>query len=542
MAQSVPRRSRVAIIVTGLCLLPLIAYFAYCTWVKPISAYYADFDPEFPYVLNSLGMFNGTPYAYVDHPGTPLEIIGTILYALTYPWLRRSGESFILYHLQNPGLFLTLAHGFLLAASAACVWYVAGMRRRDAILLPAALGMLFFAIHPEGFATLITWSHNSFAFAFGTLYLVILFKALRGASGNLSTPQLIGFGLGAGLLATVTIYLTAWVFGAIAIVVIAYRVGGLTVSKALAAGFTIAAASLAGFFMGVSPVLAHMPYFFDWIGSLLSHRDRYLVGADNRPALVRLSANLVDLFQRAPVLFVTIAVLIVVAAVAFALWHRRIQRALVAWAFAAGTIGMIVTLTGFILDHPKLEFMLSAAAVVPVLAIALCDIFETENAIGPLHERIIAAVVLAGVAVSLGQAIGDQQAKADRVARVTAQTNAAIASYAQETGRQPSDLMVLWAYRSYSPCFALWFGNESTAKAFSRELRQLCYRQFELNIYGQNVVSGPGARPLDNYKWDVIVGCSDAFQIPLLRSLPAVETYPDTQLGCGSLTIAYNRR
>jgi len=228
--------------------------------------------------------------------------------------------------------------------------------------------------------------------------------------------------------------------------------------------------------------------------------------------------------------------------VAFALWRKRIQRARVAWAFAAGTIGMIVVLTGFILDHPKLEFMLSAAAVLPVLAIALFDIFETENVIGPLHERIIAAVVLAGVAVSLGQAIGDQQGKADRVARVTAQTNAAIASYAQETGRQPSDLMVLWAYRSYSPCFALWFGNESTAKAFSRELRQLCYRQFELNIYGQNVVSGPGARPLDDYKWDVIVGCSDAFQIPLLRSLPAVETYPDTQLGCGSLTIAYNRR
>ncbi len=542
MVQSVHPRSRVAIIATGLCLLPLIAYFAYCTWVKPVSAYYADFDPEFPYLLNSLGVFNGTQYAYVDHPGTPLEVIGTAIYALTYPWLGRSGEAFILYHLQNAGLFLTLAHGFLLAASAVCIWYAAGIRRRDAILLPSALAVMYFAIHPLAFSSLTTWSHNSFAFAFGTLYLVTLYSALQRSSGSLGTLKLIGFGLGAGLLATVTIYLAGWVFGAIAIVFIAYRPGGLTLSKALTAGVTIAAASLAGFFIGVSPVLAHMPYFFGWIRSLLSHRDLYLVGGDNRPALVRLSANLVDLFRRAPLLFVTIAALIVVAVVAFALWRKRIQRARVAWAFAAGTIGMIVVLTGFILDHPKLEFMLSAAAVLPVLAIALFDIFETENVIGPLHERIIAAVVLAGVAVSLGQAIGDQQGKADRVARVTAQTNAAIASYAQETGRQPSDLMVLWAYRSYSPCFALRFGNESTAKAFSRELRQLCYRQFELNIYGQNVVSGPGARPLDDYKWDVIVGCSDAFQIPLLRSLPAVETYPDTQLGCGSLTIAYNRR
>lgn len=542
MAHNERRRSRVAIIVSGLGLLPLLAYFAYCTWIQPISPYYADFDPEFPYLLNSMGVFNGAPYAYVDHPGTPLEVIGSAIYALTYPWLGRSGESFVLYQLQNPGLFLTLAHGFLLVASGACLAYLAWMRRKDAVLLPAALGALYFAIHPEAFATLVTWSHNSFAFAFGTLYLAVLYRALTRAPSGLTVLQLVGFGVWAGLLATVTIYLAAWILGAMAIVVITCRLRALGAWKSLGSAGMLLLAGIAGFFVGVLPVLAHMPYFFGWIGSLLSHRDLYLVGSVSRPPIERLAANFVWLFQRAPQLFITVALLIGLAAAAFGMWRKRIPAAPVAWAFVAGTIGMIVLLTGFILDHPKLEFMISVAAVTPMLAVALFDIFESGQAISPWIERAVAALIFVGVLVALGVGILDQEAKAARIAQVSAQTDAAIATYAEETGRPRSDLMVLWAYRSYSPCFALWFGNESTAKAFSRELRQLCYRQFELNIYGQNVVSGPGARPLADYKWDMIVGCADAFQIPLLRDLPYVERFPDAQIECGSLTIAYNRK
>ncbi len=542
MTHSAPRRSRAAIVITVLSLLPLLAYFAYCTWAKPVSAYLANYDPEFPYLMNSLGVFNGKPYAYVDHPGTPVEMIGTAIYALTYPVLGLSPEQFIFYQLQNAGLFLTLAHGFLLAASAACVWYVAGIGRRDAVLLPTALAVLYFVIHPLAYRSLTVWSHNSFAFAFGTLYLAVLFNALHRAAGRVSRLQLVAFGLGAGLLASITIYLAAWVVGAIAIVMIATRLRGSTVLKMLESGVNIAAGSVLGFGLGVLPVLGRMPYFFNWIDSLLTHRDTYLLGATNRPPLERLLANLLGMFREGPQLFIALGGLIVLAAVAFVVRRRRLSQTPEAWAFIFGTSLMILLLTGFIADHPSIEYLLSGAAVAPLLAIALIEVSEAVDWIGPRGERVIALVILAGLVLALVPAFRVQQAKVSQIDQITAQSSSSIASYAQATGRQPSDLMVLWLYRSYSPCFSLWFGNESTAKAFGRELRQVCYRQFELNIFGQNVVSGPGARPLDDFKWDMIIGCAGGFQIPLLVHLPNVETFPDLRLDCGPLTIAYNSK
>ncbi len=542
MRHSAARRPRVAIVITLLSLLPLLAYFADCTWINPVSAYLADYDPEFNYLMNSLGVFNGRAYAYVDHPGTPVEMIGTAIYALTYPVLGRSPEEFSLYHLQNAGLFLTLAHGFLLAASAACLWYVAGIRRRDEVLLPSALAALYFVIHPLGFRSLTVWSHNSFAFAFGTLYLALLYGVLRRQEGSLSRLQTAMFGAGAGLLASVTIYLAAWVVGAAVIVMVATRLRGASRLKMLGSGLTLAVGSLLGFGLGVLPVLGRMPYFFNWIDSLLTHRDAYLLGPTNLPPLERLLVNLLGMYRQGPQLFIVMAGLIIAAVLAFALRGRGLQKAPEVWAFIFGTSLMILLLTGFIADHPSIEYLLSAAAVAPMLAVALIEVGEAEGALGTRVERLLGALILVGLVMAFIQAVRVQQAKVEAIDQVNAQTERSIAAYAGSTGRQPSDLMVLWLYRSYSPCFSLWFGNDTTARAFGRELRQICYRQFELNIFGENVISGPGARPLSDYRWDMIIGCSGGFQIPLLVDLPNVETFPDLRLDCGPLTIAYNRK
>ena len=45
---------------------------------------YRDYDPQMAYFLNSLAPFKGAPYFYTDHPGTPVEMIGTMLLGTTY--------------------------------------------------------------------------------------------------------------------------------------------------------------------------------------------------------------------------------------------------------------------------------------------------------------------------------------------------------------------------------------------------------------------------------------------------------------------------
>src|SRR5688500_20285374 len=52
--------------------------------LKGLGPSYRDYDPEMAYFLNSLAPFKGAPYFYTDHPGTPVEMIGTILLGTAY--------------------------------------------------------------------------------------------------------------------------------------------------------------------------------------------------------------------------------------------------------------------------------------------------------------------------------------------------------------------------------------------------------------------------------------------------------------------------
>lgn len=533
-------------LVAVICSLPLVAFFVYATWLNPISPYYASYDPEFPYLMNSLEIFKGKPYAYVDHPGTPLEVIGSAIYAATYPVLRRSPDDFIHYHLENPALFLTLAHAFLLLASIACIWCIVSGAlangRRGEILEASALALMYYAVHPLSFASLLVWSHNSFNFAFGTLLWVILFRKLRYGPSDREMPrrELILFGLAAGILSGITIYMVSWAAGMLAVLVTLYRLRRISWRRTLVACTTLAISSMVGFALIVLPVITRMPAFFSWIKALITHENRYLLGPQDLPLLSRLPASFGGLFRELPVLFVTTAILVVLAIVGLVVagrHHSRRQPEL--WAFIFGLLLQIGLLTGFILDHPKAEYLLSVAAIVPVLAMAVLGIFESQPAISRLLRQLLVALILVGVIVSFAESVAAQQANVRRISQIEAQTTRTRQSYAQTLGRTPADLVVLWTYRSYSPCFSLWFGNDSTGRAFRKEIGEICHRQYQLNVWSQKVVSSQGASTLDDTRWDLIMGCEDGFKIPVLANQPLTQTFPSLKLECGSLKIAY---
>jgi len=89
------------------------AYRVFVTWLVPISprVYY---DPAMQYMLSSLALFRGTAYHCIDHPGTPVEMLGTLLLALTYPFVGLSTGSLIAFHLSHPDVFMSIAQTLLL--------------------------------------------------------------------------------------------------------------------------------------------------------------------------------------------------------------------------------------------------------------------------------------------------------------------------------------------------------------------------------------------------------------------------------------------
>ena len=101
-----------------LIAIPLIIYWVY--WTLNTS-YWFNADPAAVYFLDSLSIFAGKSYVYVDHPGTPVQIIGSFLLALTYPFFG-SSEAFISFHLARPGAFFLMTNIFLLSVNILCAF------------------------------------------------------------------------------------------------------------------------------------------------------------------------------------------------------------------------------------------------------------------------------------------------------------------------------------------------------------------------------------------------------------------------------------
>src|SRR5688572_12305316 len=94
----------------------LAGYFGYQHIIAP-APFFMRFDPEISYMESSLAIFKGQPYVYNDHPGTPVQLIGSTFLALTYPFIVLGHEPFIQFHLNHPEVFFILTRGFLTVTS-----------------------------------------------------------------------------------------------------------------------------------------------------------------------------------------------------------------------------------------------------------------------------------------------------------------------------------------------------------------------------------------------------------------------------------------
>ena len=69
-----------------LSLIPIVVFFSSLYLKEKTGPYYYghNFDPEYAYLLNSLMILNSqTPY-HVDHPGTPLQVLGSLVIQTTF--------------------------------------------------------------------------------------------------------------------------------------------------------------------------------------------------------------------------------------------------------------------------------------------------------------------------------------------------------------------------------------------------------------------------------------------------------------------------
>lgn len=476
-----------------------------------VPFYAVKYDPEMQYFSNSLALFKGASYAYIDHPGTPLEVIGSLLLAITRPITRARGELFIPFHLANPHVFTTMAHAFVALLSFVTVgvlihrsWEVRGWA---SLIAGLGIGVTYFAAYsPLTYRTLDWWTHNAFNLPFGTLLLLALVLRIRRHEplGNL---EVVSFGVLAGVLLCVQLYFIAWIIGILASLILFAAFYERSVVAVFRSACLSVFGMLLGLFIGFAPVVHRFRSFYLWVQRLIFHQGRYGQGAEGITTAGQFLDNLRWLWNRGELVFaLSFAALILLLV---AMFRRKSQQIPTPgwWAVSIAVLLQFVTLWILIGKHPGVNYLISVAALLPVVfLLALKPIAERDG------ERRLVLLVFGTLLImlflgSLIVAVQDNHTWYKQVQTADELIEKEIDGYAAENNLSRKDLTILWGYGVPSRCYALRFGNGSTeGSALRAEIDELCPNEWKYDVWGGFVELPQAYEPLgDNCDWDLLI-------------------------------------
>lgn len=527
---------RLALVRSLLLLLPLggLAYYFIYTQLLHPAPFYLNFDPEIAYFFNALAASNGHPLYYIDHPGTPLEVLGGILVWLTAPFLRLGGLDLTRYHLLHPELLLTLLHAaltlFNLIAMVVTARVFLPARRWSSALLAPGLAALFFILNPMAIGYNISYSQNGFNFFGGSLLLTLLYREMR------SAPQprwraILLFSFAAGLLTSVTVYFATWVFGvllAFGLWALALRWGWLRLIRLAAAS---GLSALAGFVIATLPILFQYGRMLQWMKDLVIHQGFYGSGDVGMVPLNTLLLHILALLQQSRGFTYALLATLAVLALAYWLQKRRPAQNPAQRAFILAAFFQLILTALVVAKHPQLSYFLAAAAIlIPLMGAAL----EWLDACLPLPAW---AAGLCSVGILLLFGLGLQQniqahlSSTQVVLRDEAALSALLERTAAGMGIPRPQLRVIRSYGVYDPCQALLYGDEYNNYQYGRYLDGRCSHDGSFEILSGQVTYGDGAAPLAQSVWDVILLRRDNFEI--FKSWPITGAYRVVNTGIG---------
>ncbi len=527
---------------------PLLFYWVYCMWVNPSQNYYTN-DAQFPYFINSLAIFKGGEYKYVDHPGTPVQIIGTALIGLTYPFLSNAPDGFIFYHLKNPDLFFSLAFYFLILTHLACVFTFfsfAQISNRQNTILAAALAVMYFGIHTGSLGASTIWNHNSFSFPFGTLLSLFLFKILQKdtpSQKGVPITSLIALGIGAGILASFTIYMLVWLVGVLSTIGLYYLLKRFSVLKTLVALAITGTSALVGFFLATLPVLNKLGTFFNWVLRILTHKSGYLAVPEQESTFTRLQNNWTNLGNTLPALYAAIIIVLILGVIALFMWGSKAFEKPSSWAMIGGTGLQTAFLLFILLDRPSREaYFLSLAAILPILLLAIMTVYEYNPKLHKILTVGIGILIFAGVVSTTNQSMLTHQKEVSSFAKAQERILNTVNNYAEEENLSSGQVVILWMHGSYSPCWGLRIGNLKAGKVFSSELDIICQNQYQLNNSFRADLPDHSYR-LNETDWDIIFTC-EKWVRKLSKNYPSaiIESQADINWECGNMVIVYREK
>ena len=476
--------------------------------LKGPQPYYRDYDPQMAYFMNSLAPFKGAPYFYTDHPGTPVEMIGTMLLGTTYVFFTEHAN-FISTYLENPEYFLNLAHGLITLLSVLCAVYffrtVLRTLQKPNVYLALSLALLFYGLHPYSFKTLTVWSHTSFNFPLGAGYLILLFTVAQDVQGQISNRLATGLGLALGVMNAIMINFAPWLLTTLLFIFLSNYVKRIPWKKGLITGSILVLSCAAGFLVSVFPSIHRMPYFFGFIYNMFTHQSRYGTGPEGIPSISLLWSNLHDMVTTAPLIFLLMLVSLFISLFIFLQRDSRTPENQSLWALNVSLLIQCGMITLAVLKHPGDHYLLSLAATLPVLLLLILKLsdFNWRFSRGFGHALIIFSIISISALAILS--IKNRYAELLEARAVDAEIKRAITEQEIRLNKKPGELLILRTNGTYSYCSALLHGDFFTAGVFATEITKWCpsqvflFNRFDWVLYQDTQVA------IHDLQWDILV-------------------------------------
>jgi hypothetical protein len=471
---------------------------------------YRDYDPEMAYFLNSLAPFKGAPYFYTDHPGTPIEMIGTMLLGITYVFFT-DHANLISDYLENPEYFLNLAHGLITLLSVLCAVYffltVLRTLQQPNVYLALSLALLFYGLHPNSFKTLTVWSHVSFNFPLGAGYLILLFTVAQDAQGQISNRLAAGLGLALGVMIAVVINFAPWLVTTLLFIFLSNTLGVKRIpwEKSLITGSILVLSCAAGFLVSILPSIHRMPYFFGFIYNLLGHQSRYGTGPEGIPSISLLWSNLRDMVTAAPLVFLVMLASAFISLFLFLQRDSRIPENHSLWALNFSLLFQCVIITLAVLKHPGEHYLLSLTATLPVLSLVILKLSDFNWRFRQQFGKALIIFSIISIGALAFLSIKNRHADLLEARAVEAEINRVITEQEIRLNKKPGELLILRTNGTYSYCSALLHGDFFTGGVFATEITKWCPSQaYFINRFDWVYYQGAQV-PIQDLLWDLLV-------------------------------------
>lgn len=476
---------------------PILASWLYRA-INP--AYWSTTDPAAWFFLDSLAIFDGKSYTFIDHPGIPVQLAGSILLAMTLPFFENK-DNFINYYIVHPETFLQIVNAFQLLLNIGTLIilytiiedYILENRKLAAI----ALSWMFFAIHPRSFSTIATWSHNSFNIL-GILWLLLLYKELQNDFQSNKKKQLL-FGLAAGILAMIQLYLITWIFAGIVIIVLYNLWIKQAIQVAVKKSVFFMLGSIISITLTMALVYKEIPRMIRWFITLASYDGPYGTGDRSIYSFELLSTSLQFWLEDLHLLFAIflISAIFLFLRIFYLTKSGRHTVSPVNFAFGVGLFFHFVL--QFLLLSKMYYFTrytLSLAAILPVFTMVAIIVSE-KPIFTPLVARIKQAIyvlVIVALLFSISRHI-EQHNKNHRFEMEIAVARSVVANtLAQNRNIQKNDVAFVYYEIVPTKCAGLLAANNAI-KGFPEQISALCPNQHAIN----------NIEDLTLIEWDILV-------------------------------------